>query len=129
MFFCKKEYFTRPATKLTTKLQQLLCLECSIWQIFFEKSLTNSITALFRRKSLSERRNISGFFCLVINSIYYFKRSSNSFLETYPLSANNLQKRSLVKWLMTFRSRSSTLHGVFKNIQDMLLKFYVQLLF
>ena len=38
-FFGKKEYAAIPETKFVTKLQQLLCLECSIWHIFLRKPL------------------------------------------------------------------------------------------
>ena len=41
-FLGRKEYAERPDIKLTTKLQMLLCLECSIWQVFFRKSFTDS---------------------------------------------------------------------------------------
>lgn len=53
-FFGKKEYAAIPETKFTTKLQQLLCLECSIWHIFLRKSFTNSITVRFLRSILLE---------------------------------------------------------------------------
>lgn len=120
-FFGKKEYAQRPATRLTTKLQLLLYLECSIWQVFFRKSFTDSITARLRRKSLSVRCSIPGclafFFCLVINSTPFSRSSTNSFLETYPLSANNFPKRSFVRNFMTFLLRSSTLPGVRQKLR------------
>ena len=53
-FFGKNEYAAIPDTKFATKLQQLLCLECSIWHIFLRKSFTDSITARFLRNILSE---------------------------------------------------------------------------
>ncbi len=105
-FLGKKEYAARPATRLTTKLQPLLCLECSIWQVFFRKSFTDSITACFLSRSLSVRCNIPGFlaffFCLVINSTPLSRSSTNSFLETYPLSANSFPKRLFGKLFYDF---------------------------
>ena len=53
-FFGKNEYAAIPDTKFATKLQQLLCLECSIWHIFLRKSFTNSITVRFLRSILLE---------------------------------------------------------------------------
>ena len=115
-FFGKKEYAQRPAITFTTKLQLLLCLECSIWQVFFKKSLTDSIMARFLKKSRSAKRIIPCFFaflfCLVISSTSRSRSSSNRFLETYPLSANTFPKISFVRYFMTFQLRSSTLPGV-----------------
>lgn len=50
----KKEYAAMPETKFTTKLQQLLCLECSVWHMFLRKSFTDYITARFLSSILSE---------------------------------------------------------------------------
>lgn len=87
-FWSKKEYAARPAIRLTTKLQLLLCLECSIWQVFFRKLFTDSITARFLNRSLSVKRSIPGFFafffCLVMSCTPLSNSFSNSFLDTYP---------------------------------------------
>ena len=71
-FLGKKEYAAMPDTRFTTKLQQLLCLECSIWHIFLRKSLTDSITARFLRSILSEssiRLLVLEFFFLFCNQL------------------------------------------------------------
>lgn len=50
-FLGKKEYAAMPDTRFTTKLQQLLCLECSIWHIFLRKPL-NHLQILLQHVSL-----------------------------------------------------------------------------
>lgn len=120
-FLSKKEYAQSPATRLTTKLRLLLCLECYIWQVFFKKSLTDSIMARFLNKSLSVRHNMLGFlaffFCFVISSTPFSNNSANNFLDTYPLSANSFPKRLFVRCFMTFWLRSSTLPGVRQKLR------------
>ena len=104
-FFSKKEYAQRPATRLTTKLRLLLCLECSIWQVFFRNSIINFITARFRNRSLSVRCSIpellAFFFCLVIHSTPFSRSPTNSF-----------PKKFFVRDFMTLLLRSFTLPGV-----------------
>ena len=137
-FFSKKEYAARPATKLTTKLHLFLCLECSIWQVFFKKSFTDSITARFRSRSLSVRCSIPGFlvffFCLMISSTPFSRSSTNNFLDAYPLSANSFPKRFFVRDFMTFLLRSSVRRKRAEVVQKMLnshhrVKDYVQKIF
>ena len=77
-FLGKKEYAAIPETKFTKKLQQLLCLECSIWHIFLRKSFTDSITARFLRSILSEsliRLLVLAFFFCFVTSCMPFSQS------------------------------------------------------
>ncbi len=53
-FFGKKQYAAIALRALVMKFANDLCLECSIWAIFFNSSLTDSTTALFRSIILSE---------------------------------------------------------------------------
>ena len=85
-FFGKNEYATSPDTRLVIKLPPLLCLECSIWQIFFKKSFTLSITARFlnRMRSLncSNLWFLLFFLCLVIKAMFFFTFGLRS--STFP---------------------------------------------
>ncbi len=94
-----------PAIILLRKLPKLLCLECSIWQMFLSSSLTVSITERFLSNILSEIV-IKQFFILflicVISCTPSTKSSLASSLPTYPLSPNSLpnilsKKRSCFK--------------------------------
>ena len=77
---------------LAMKLLSDRCLECIIWEIFFNSSFTVSITALFRIRILS-LMFIRTFFILplilVINWIPSRNRFSKSISPIYPLSAQN----------------------------------------
>ena len=84
-FLGKKEYAAIPETKFTKKLQQLLCLECSIWHIFLRKSIIDSITARFLKSILSESSRIlfflAFFFCFVTSCMPFSQRLPVSFWE------------------------------------------------
>lgn len=73
-FLGKKEYAAMPETRFTMKLQQLLCLECSIWHIFLRKPFTDSVTARFLMSILSENSIrplvFEFFFCNQMDAIF-----------------------------------------------------------
>ena len=91
-FFSKKQYAAIAERAFARKLLKDLCLECSIWAIFFSSSFTVSMTALFRMRILSFIF-ISTFFMLFlileINWIPFRNKVSNKVFPMYPLSAHN----------------------------------------
>ena len=99
-----------PTKRLEQKLFIDRCLVCSIWQMFFSWSLTDSIRARLRKRTLS-CRCIREFFIfrlrLVIMWISSTNNRSNRSCEMYPLSATSLPKSLLVKASLFKGSRSS----------------------
>lgn len=71
-FFSKKQYATMAESELAIKLLKERCLECSIWAMFFNSSLTISIKARSLSRILSVTLTMEFFmlfFTLVISSI------------------------------------------------------------
>lgn len=71
-FFSKKQYATMAESELAIKLLKERCLECSIWAMFFNSSLTISIKARSLSRILSVTLIMEFFmlfFTLVISSI------------------------------------------------------------
>ena len=69
-FFSKKQYAAMAESELAIKLLKERCLECSIWAMFFNSSLTVSIKARFLSRILSAtliREFFMLFFTLAIN--------------------------------------------------------------
>jgi len=79
-FFSKKQYAAMADSELAMKLLKERCLECSIWAMFFNSSLTVSIKARFLSRILSAmliREFLMLFFTLVISCMPLRKRISN----------------------------------------------------
>ena len=100
---------------LAIKLLNDLCLECSIWAIFFNSSFTVSINARFRNRILSStliNEFLMLFFTLVSNCIPFKNRFSNRAWPIYhPLSAQSFPLISLRKFPCFNGSLSSTFAG------------------
>ena len=82
------------------------CLECSIWAIFFNSSLTVSITALFLIRILSFifiNTFFMLFLILVINWMPSTNRVSNKDWPIYPLSAHNFPYNVVQEWTLLQR--------------------------
>ena len=113
------------------KLLNERCLECSICAIFFNSSLTVSISALFLSRILSAMlisEFLILFFTLVTSCMPFRKRFSNKACPIYPLSAHNFPFM-LSKNFPCFRgSRSSTFPGGHK-VQYLSLIIYNQVKF
>ena len=84
-FFGKQQYAAIALKRLTIKLSNGLCLECSTCAIFLNSSLTVSIMARFLRSSLSES-GISAPFILLFNLVISCMSSTNNLSKRYPLS-------------------------------------------
>ena len=80
-FLGKKLYAIRPVIIFTRKLPKLLCLECSIWQMFLSSSFTVSITDRFLSSILS-LIVINEFFILFLTDVINWMPSTN---KTYSL--------------------------------------------
>ena len=114
LYFRKKSKLNGSAylvgtNKFIKKLQGLLCLECSIWEMFFNWSFIVSIIDLFLSKILSCKFIILFFiflFNLVINCKFLWKSSLNNLDEIYPLSPNNFPHKFFVKNLTGFKSET-----------------------
>lgn len=99
---------------LAIKLLNDLCLECSIWAIFFNSSFTVSINARFRNRILSStliNEFLMLFFTLVSNCIPFKNRFSNRAWPIYPLSAQSFPLISFRKFPCFNGSLSSTFAG------------------
>ena len=119
-FLGKKQYATIADNILVIKLEKLLCLECSIWHMFFNSSFTVSITDLFLSNILS-CNSISVFFILflipVIKWMPSINNSSTKFLSIYPLSAYNLWRIFSTNFLSFKGCLSSTFPGVITKLR------------
>lgn len=114
-FFSKKQYAAIAESAFAMKLSKDLCLECSICAMFFNSSLTVSISARFLRMILSAiliREFLILFLPLVISCIPFMNRFSNNACPIYPLSPHSFPFM-FIKNLPCFNgSRSSTFPGV-----------------
>ena len=120
-FLGKKQYAANAPSKLTTKLQNDLCLECSTCAMFFSSSLTVSIIALFLVSSLSDILMIAPFMLLlsfVISCIPSTKRRWNSSLPIYPLSPTSFPYRNSTKALCSSGCLSSMSPGVITKLSS-----------
>ena len=110
-FFSKKQYAAMAERELAMKLLKERCLECSIWAMFFNSSLTVSIKACFLSKILLAmliRLFFMLFFTFVTSCISLRNRFSNRACPICPLSAHNFPFM-FSKNLPCFKgSRSST---------------------
>ena len=114
-FFSKKQYAAMAESELAIKLLKERCLECSIWAMFFNSSLTVSIKARLLSRILSAtliREFFMLFFTLVISCMPLRKRFSNRACPIYPLSAQSLPFMFFRNFFCFNGSRSSTLPGV-----------------
>ena len=79
--FSKKQYAAIAPKAFAMKLLNDLCLECSIWAIFFSSSLTVSIIALFLRQILSATL-MREFFILFLAFVISCTPSTNRFSKS-----------------------------------------------
>lgn len=114
----KKQYAPNAEIRFMMKLVTDLCRECTIWAVFFRRSLIVSMLYLLRSIILSWN-DISLFFIFTLRPVTNWMPSSNkaskSFCEIYPLSANSLPYKRLANTSNTFGSLSLTFAPVSTN--------------
>ena len=114
-FFSKKQYAAMAESKLAMKFLKERCLECSIYMMFFNSSLTVSIKAHFLSRILSAtliREFFMLFFTLVTSCMPLRKRFPNRACPIYPLSVQSLLFIFFKNFLCFKGSRLSTFPGV-----------------
>ena len=99
-FFGKQQYAAMAPNMLTIKLSKHRCLECSTCAIFFSSSLTVSIIALLRSRSLSDTLIKAPFMLLLslVTSCMPFTKSLWNSSSTKRLYETTFGNRWLLTW-------------------------------